>query len=151
MNPEQYYADPRDGRNLDGSLKTKRTVDKEDMKATQFSLSNRELYFEAAADYSRVFNVDHRVTGLVHFYRQELKDVNWGNGVLVSIPKRYQAVSSRLTYSYKDTYFVEGNLGYTGSEISIKNVVTVGSHLFPVVGYLHSISGIRIYCHLIIF
>ena len=83
MNPEQYYADPRDGRNLDGSLKTKRTVDKEDMKATQFSLSNRELYFEAAADYSRVFNVDHRVTGLVHFYRQELKDVNWGNGVLV--------------------------------------------------------------------
>lgn len=86
------------------------------MKATQFSLSNRELYFEAAADYSRVFNVDHRVTGLVHFYRQELKDVNWGNGVLVSIPKRYQAVSSRLTYSYKDTYFVEGNLGYTGSE-----------------------------------
>ena len=25
-------------------------------------------------------------------------------------------LSSRLTYSFKDTYFVEGNLGYTGSE-----------------------------------
>lgn len=116
MNPEQYYADPKDGRNLDGSLKTKRTVDKEDMTALQLSQSNRELYFEAAADYSRVFDTDHRVSGLLHFYRQELKDVNWGNGVLVSIPKRYQALSSRLTYSYKDTYFVEGNLGYTGSE-----------------------------------
>lgn len=48
------------------------------MKATQFSLSNRELYFEAAADYSRVFNVDHRVTGLVHFYRQEFKGCKLG-------------------------------------------------------------------------
>ncbi len=39
-----------------------------------------------------------------------------GIGVLVSIPKRYQALSFRATYSYKDTYLVEGNLGYTGSE-----------------------------------
>lgn len=116
MNPDQYYADPKDGRNLDGSLKTKRTVTKEDMKAEQFSNSNRELYFEAAVDYNRVFNVDHRVTGLLHFYRQELKDNLWGTGVLNSIPKRYQALSGRATYSYKDTYFIEGNLGYTGSE-----------------------------------
>lgn len=36
--------------------------------------------------------------------------------MLVSIPKRYQALSFRATYSYKDTYLVEGNLGYTGSE-----------------------------------
>lgn len=116
MNPDQYYADPKDGRNLDGSLKTRRTVTKEDMKADQFSNSNRELYFEAAADYNRIFNVDHRVTGLLHFYRQELKDNTWGSGVLNSIPKRYQALSARATYSYKDTYFLEGNLGYTGSE-----------------------------------
>ena len=116
MNPEQYYADPKDGRYLDGSLKTVRTVNKEDMKATQGSASNRELYFEAAANYKRLFNQDHRVTGLAHFYRQELTNVDWGNGVLVSIPKRYQALSFRATYSYKDTYLVEGNLGYTGSE-----------------------------------
>lgn len=116
MNPEQYYANPKDGRYLDGSLKTVRTVNKEDMKATQGSASNRELYFEAAANYKRLFNQEHRVTGLAHFYRQELTNVDWGNGVLVSIPKRYQALSFRATYSYKDTYFVEGNLGYTGSE-----------------------------------
>ena len=116
MNPEQYYADPKDGRYLDGSLKTVRTVNKEDMTATQGSASNRELYFEAAANYKRLFNQDHRVTGLAHFYRQELTNVDWGNGVLVSIPKRYQALSFRATYSYKDTYLVEGNLGYTGSE-----------------------------------
>ena len=116
MNPEQYYADPKDGRYLDGSLKTVRTVNKEDMTAIQASASNRELYFEAAANYKRLFYQDHRVTGLAHFYRQELTNVDWGNGVLVSIPKRYQALSFRATYSYKDTYLVEGNLGYTGSE-----------------------------------
>ena len=116
MNPEQYYADPKDGRYLDGSLKTVRTVNKEDMTAIQASASNRELYFEAAANYKRLFNQDHRVTGLAHFYRQELTNVDWGNGVLVSIPKRYQALSFRATYSYKDTYLVEGNLGYNGSE-----------------------------------
>ena len=116
MNPEQYYADPKDGRYLDGSLKTRRTVDKEDMRAQQSSHSDRELYFEASVDYKRVFYNDHRVSGLLHFYRQELKDVNWGEGVLQSIPKRYQALSSRATYSYKDTYFLEVNMGYTGSE-----------------------------------
>ena len=35
-----------------------------------------------------------------------------------SIPKRYQALSARATYSYKDAYTddKEGNVGYTGSE-----------------------------------
>ena len=153
MNPEQYYADPRDGRNLDGSLKTKRTVDKGRYESyTVFPYQIENCISKRQLTIANVFNVDHRVTGLVHFYRQELKDVNWGNGVLVSIPKRYQAVSSRLTYSYKDTYFVEGNLGYTGSENFNKE---------RRYGWFPSISGgwvptqykvvSRIYCHLIIF
>ena len=33
-----------------------------------------------------------------------------------SIPFRYQGISSRLTYGYKDTYMVDLNFGYTGSE-----------------------------------
>lgn len=35
---------------------------------------------------------------------------------IASIPVRYQALSGRATYSYKDTYLVEANIGYTGSE-----------------------------------
>lgn len=116
MNPEQYFADPKDGRYLDGSLKTKRTVNKEDMQGVQTSKSNREIYFEAALNYNRLFGKDHRVTGLAHFYRQELTDVKWGGGLLNTIPKRYQALSMRGTYSFRDTYFIESNLGYTGSE-----------------------------------
>lgn len=120
MNPDLYYADPKSGRYSDGSLKTIRKIEKRDLSVSQNSNSDRELYFEAAADYNRLFNKVHRVTGLVHFYRQELINSTWGGGsglgILLAIPKRYQAVSSRLTYAYNDTYMFEGNLGYTGSE-----------------------------------
>ena len=87
------------------------------------------------------------MTGLAHFYRQELTNVDWGNGVLVSIPKRYQALSFRATYSYKDTYLVEGNLAIPVRKISIKNVATVGSPLFPGGGCLRNMIGIEICSH----
>lgn len=35
---------------------------------------------------------------------------------LDAIPKRYIGLSSRATYAYKDTYMIEGNVGYIGSE-----------------------------------
>lgn len=114
--PDLYYADPKEGRNVDGSLRTVRKLEKEDLKTLQGSYSNREYYFEARANYNRVFAEDHRVTGLIHFYRQESKNSEWGDALLSALPRRYQAVSGRATYSYKDTYMIEGNLGYTGSE-----------------------------------
>jgi hypothetical protein len=115
MNPDLYFADPKTGRNNDGSLRTERKVTKQDLTATQRSTSDRQYYFEAQANYNRVFD-DHRVTGLFHFYRQETKNSDWGNGIFVVIPRRYQAYSGRATYSYKDTCMLEGNIGYTGSE-----------------------------------
>lgn len=116
MRPDLYYADPKNGRYSDGSLKTRRTVSKLDMSAVQSSRSDREIYFETVADYNRLFADSHRVTGLIHFYRQEFVNSDWGAGVLETIPKRYQAFSSRATYSYLDRYLLEFNLGYTGSE-----------------------------------
>ena len=116
MNPDLYFADPKTGRNSNGSLRTERKVTKKDLTAIQSSASDRQYYFEAQANYNRVFDEDHRVTGLFHFYRQETKNSGWGNGIFVVIPRRYQAYSSRATYSYQDTYMLEGNLGYTGSE-----------------------------------
>ena len=40
--------------------------------------------------------------------------------LIASIPKRYTGLAARATYSFKDTYFLEGNLGYTGSEAFAK-------------------------------
>ncbi|MDR2414756.1 MAG: TonB-dependent receptor [Odoribacteraceae bacterium] len=121
MRPELYYADPQTGRNLDGSLKTVLRLSKVDLSASQGSASDRKIYYEMTGNYNRVFD-DHRVTGLLHYYIEESKNSDWGasesgtNRTLSVIPKRYQALSGRATYSYKDIYFVEGNLGYTGSE-----------------------------------
>ncbi|MDR0543779.1 MAG: TonB-dependent receptor [Odoribacteraceae bacterium] len=121
MRPDLFYANPRTGRNLDGSLKTERRLAKVDLSASQSSASDRTIYFEMTGNYNRAFD-EHRVTGLLHYYLEESKNSGWGadqsgtSRTLSVIPKRYQALSGRVTYSYLDTYFVEGNLGYTGSE-----------------------------------
>lgn len=74
----------------------------------------RTFYFEAALDYNRVFAKDHRVSGLVVFNLRNYRDAN--GDLLGSLPHKQQSLSGRATYSYADRYFVEGNLGYTGSE-----------------------------------
>lgn len=116
VTPELFYADPKVGRANDGSLQTQRRVNKVDLDSYQSSASDRQYYFEIQSNYERTFNKDHRVTGLFHFYCQETKNSDWGGGVFNIVPRRYQAYSGRATYSYKDTYMVEGNVGYTGSE-----------------------------------
>ena len=35
---------------------------------------------------------------------------------MYAIPIRYQGLSGRITYGFKDTYFMDANFGYTGSE-----------------------------------
>ena len=116
MRPDLYFADPRVGRNIDGSLSVERKMTKQDLTAVQTSSSNRQYYLELQANYNQVFNYDHRVTGLIHAYRQDTKNSGWGDGIFTVIPERYQAYSGRATYSYKDTYIAEFNVGYTGSE-----------------------------------
>lgn len=116
IRPDLYFADPKTGRYTDGTLRTERKVTKEDLTSVQLSSSDRQYYFEMQANYERVFNDDHRFTGLLHYYCQEIKNSGWGDTMFDVIPRRYQAFSGRATYSYKDTYMVEGNIGYTGSE-----------------------------------
>ncbi len=110
--PELYYATER---NRDGSLNLTKVTDAVPQGYSGWEEVDRKYYFEARANYERLFNKTHRVTGLIHFYLQDY--VNSKNKTpLTAIPKRYVGLSSRLTYSWKDTYLIEANLGYTGSE-----------------------------------
>ncbi len=59
---------------------------------------------------------DHRFTGLLYYYLSDEKATTEAVNSLAAIPLRYQGVSSRLTYSFKDTYMMDVNFGYTGSE-----------------------------------
>lgn len=75
----------------------------------------RTFYFETALDYKRIFNKVHSVSGLVVFNLRNYLDAN-GGSLFTTLPYKQQSLSTRLTYDYDSRYFVETNLGYTGSE-----------------------------------
>lgn len=103
------------GRYGDGTLMLEKTVDQQFLSFSKSSGNSRMIYFQGQLNYNRIFNNHHRVGGLVHAYRQESVS-STTSGSIASIPKRYQAVSGRATYSYDDTYITEFNIGITGSE-----------------------------------
>lgn len=82
--------------------------------------SYRTFYAEGAINYNRTFNTLHNVTGLVLFNMRDYRDPNnrdeKKNSFMESLPHKQMGLSSRLTYSFNDRYFFEGNIGYTGSE-----------------------------------
>jgi TonB-linked SusC/RagA family outer membrane protein len=103
-------------RRTDGSL-----VMREMVKATPASYSKtlnqyRKYHFETTVNYDRVFGEDHRVSGLVYYYLSDQKHTEDATNNMTAIPVRYQGVSSRFTYSFRDTYMIDFNFGYTGSE-----------------------------------
>lgn len=69
------------------------------------TLSNVQAYL----NYNRTFGVNHTFTGLILY--QEQKQV-----IDAQLPYNLRGVSTRLTYGFRDTYFLELNAGYNGSE-----------------------------------
>lgn len=111
--PEMYSAI---GRSTTGELQL---VKKVDAKAASFSntLRNwRKYHFEVNVNYEKIFNQNHRTSALLYYYMSDEKDTNDIKDSMSAIPKRYQGLSGRITYGYKDTYFIDANFGYTGSE-----------------------------------
>ena len=76
--------------------------------------TSSSYYFEAAAQYNRTFG-KHGVGALLVGQMKEQLLGNAG-GAFGSLPVRTLGLSGRLTYSFDDRYFVEGNFGYNGSE-----------------------------------
>jgi TonB-linked SusC/RagA family outer membrane protein len=76
----------------------------------------RKYHMESTLNYDKLFAEDHRVSGLIYYYISDHKYSNDSNSNLSAIPVRYQGVSSRFTYGFQDTYMVDFNFGFTGSE-----------------------------------
>lgn len=110
--PALYYALSR---KRDGTLAMEKKRDAKDPGFDLMSSVDRKYYGEAHLNYDRVFSKVHRVSALAHYYMEDF--ISSRNRTdIAAIPKRYMGFSSRIAYSYNDTYFVEGNVGYTGSE-----------------------------------
>jgi TonB-linked SusC/RagA family outer membrane protein len=113
--PALYRADP--ARSSRGLIVTKRIVEERKVTYSHSVQAYRKFHFEGTLNYDRVFGKRHRVGGLVYYYmsdQQNTKDMT--SSSLSGVPVRYQGLSSRLTYGYKDTYMIDVNFGYTGSE-----------------------------------
>lgn len=116
--PEMYYAS---GRTVAGKLIMRRVVDSQTASYSDEESQWHKLHFESTLNYDRAFG-DHRLGGLVYYYMSSFQDSYCGihgfncEDSMDNIPKRYQGLSGRLTYGYKDTYLIDLNFGYTGSE-----------------------------------
>ena len=104
------------GRAYDGSLIMQERVQEQKASYTKLNRQYRKYHFESVVNYDQLFGSDHRTSALVYYYISDAKDTDDATSNLEAIPLRYQGVSSRLTYGYKDTYLLDVNFGYTGSE-----------------------------------
>lgn len=118
VSPEMYYASSRD---VDGQLQLAKKLEKV---AAFYSFSQdqyRKYHLESTFTYDKTVANDHRFSALLYYYMSDSKRVQdiLSSGVgssMAAIPKRYQGISSRLTYGFKDIYLLDINFGYTGSE-----------------------------------
>ena len=81
----------------------------------QETSGNKKTYLDASLNYDRTFNDDHRVSALFLFNQQS--KLLYPKGTLEdAIPYRMMGIAGRATYSWKDRYFAEFNIGYNGAE-----------------------------------
>lgn len=125
--PEMFYAT---NRNTTGDLVLSRRIESATAKYKLEQDQYYKIHFETALNYQKKIGDNHHVTGLLYYYMSdeqrgsdvfnnkskehgaEYKD----NASMMAIPLRYQGISGRATYSFQDTYFIDANFGYTGSE-----------------------------------
>ena len=111
--PTTYFAS---GRDADGTLLTSITNEGSDFLGySKSSGGNRAMYLETQISYSRNINASHQVDGLLLYNMRDYIYADAGSAIL-SLPYRNQGLAGRASYSYKDTYFIEGNFGFNGSE-----------------------------------
>ena len=117
--PELYLASMRD---MWGQLARAVTVDRVSPTYTYTQRQSRKFELQGTLTWEKVVATDHRVGGLLYYYMSDSKDTRstdlatFGRRAIESLPRRYQGISSRLTYGFRDTYMIDFNFGYTGSE-----------------------------------
>lgn len=113
IQPPLYEAT---GRNYDGTLIMIERVQEGKASYNKYTDQYRKYHLEAVLNYDHIFGKDHRTSALVYYYLSDAKHSQDATNNLSAIPLRYQGVSSRLTYGFRDTYLLDVNFGYTGSE-----------------------------------
>jgi len=110
-----YFTDINVPYDMDGyPILTKTYTGSDVLGYSQSSKGNKKTYLEGSFTYDRAFG-DHRVSGLL-LYNQQQRLEYPQNTLENAIPYRMRGLAGRATYSWKDRYFAEFNIGYTGAE-----------------------------------
>ena len=109
--PALYLARER---NQNGELMLSQQVTESSVQYNSEAWNWRKLYFDAKINYDRAFG-DHRVGGLLFYYLERTIE-SGADSSMNAIAKRYQSLSGRFTYGFRDTYFLDLNFGLNGSE-----------------------------------
>ncbi|MBP3738407.1 MAG: TonB-dependent receptor [Muribaculaceae bacterium] len=118
--PEMYYASTR---KYTGELGIVKRVEAQPATYRHEDEQYYKWHFETTATWDKIIREDHRVGLLAYYYMSSEQTMNGSIDArdatlrsMYAIPIRYQGLSGRITYGFKDTYFMDANFGYTGSE-----------------------------------
>ncbi|MCJ8209577.1 TonB-dependent receptor [Mucilaginibacter sp. RS28] len=114
--PDTYLADSNKPYNADGTLNLVKTYTGSGnfLNFSSNSSGSYAIYWQSSLNYDHTFG-KHHVGGLLLYNQREV--TNYPASSYISfIPHRERGYAARGTYSFKDRYFAEVNLGYNGSE-----------------------------------
>lgn len=105
------------GRNEAGEIQYNQTkIGEENLSYKQTNKGYRSVYLEAVANWVRTFG-KHDLSAMFLFQQSQKNYVgDSAKDSEAALPYRHQGIAGRITYSYDNRYFVEGNFGYNGSE-----------------------------------
>lgn len=105
------------GRNETGEIQYNQTkIGEENLSYKQTNKGYRSVYLEAVANWVRTFG-KHDLSAMFLFQQSQKNYVgDSAKDSEAALPYRHQGIAGRITYSYDNRYFVEGNFGYNGSE-----------------------------------
>ena len=111
--PNVYSAT---GRDEDGNLIFDQTVVGTGyMSLARSNAGWTTINFEGSLTYERLFADDHRVSALF-LYSVRNRTNNVPGTYIAAFPYRNMGIAARVTYAFRDKYFLEFNCGYNGSE-----------------------------------
>jgi len=113
LQPALYQAVDRD---LRGDLVTILRVSQVNIGYTKSTDQVRKYQLEGTLTYEKMINDDHRLNGLIYYRISDEKKASEATSNLSAIPKRYQGVSGMIKYGFRDTYLIDFNWGFNGTE-----------------------------------
>ena len=104
--PSLYMASERSST---GKLILSQRVNEVSVNYSSAAWTWRKIFFNTSVNYDRVFD-QHSVGALLYYYIEDTAETGAGSS-MSAIPKRYQSLSGRLNYGFRDTYFIDANFG----------------------------------------